>query len=227
MKLYLDTANLQEIRQAAEWGVIAGVTTNPTLLAREQFASLSGHIQEICALVPETVSVEVLATAAGEIVQQGRELAKWDPKVVVKIPLTPDGTAATRRLKAEGIPTNLTMICNTNQGFLAALAGADILCCYISRVDDIGQDSLQMIADLAVFANNAGLSCEIMAASVRQARQVAELARAGADIATIPFAVLRQMYQHPLTDQALVKFQEDWRRRPGAVDPASGKLILR
>lgn len=209
MQLFLDTANLDEIRQAAEWGVLAGVTTNPTLVAKEgrEFHSV---IREIAEIVTGPISAEVVSTKAEEMVEEARVLAGLAEQVVVKIPMIPEGLKAVRRLADEGIRTNVTLIFSVNQALLAARAGAAYVSPFVGRLDDISQDGMQVVEETAeVFAIH-DLPTEIIAASIRHPQHVTRAALAGADIATVPFKILEAMIQHPLTDRGLERFLADW-----------------
>ncbi len=215
MKLFLDTANVDEIRKANEMGVICGVTTNPSLIAKEG-RDYAEALKEICSIVDGPISGEVKATTedAEGMIKEGREIYAIDPKhMVVKIPMTAEGLKAIKVLSAEGIPTNCTLIFSTNQALLAARAGATYVSPFIGRLDDINEDGLALIEDIAnVFALYDDIHTEIISASVRNTSHVLGCARAGADIATVPFKVIEQMCKHPLTDSGIVKFQEDYRK---------------
>lgn len=211
MKLFLDTANLQEIKEAMQWGVIDGVTTNPTLAAREggDFREL---LAEICRIVPGSVSAEVIATETEGMVREARELASVAPQVAVKIPVTPDGIRAVKILAAEGIKCNVTLIFSFNQALLAAKAGACYVSPFVGRLDDIGHDGMALVADISRAFSHYGFSCEVIAASIRHPRHVIEAAMAGSHIATVPFSVLKQMFNHPLTDLGIERFLSDWQK---------------
>ncbi|MGO0123413.1 fructose-6-phosphate aldolase [Desulfothermobacter acidiphilus] len=211
MKLYLDTANLEEIRTAVSWGVIHGVTTNPSLVAREgrDFPSL---VKEIAELVGGPVSAEVISTEAGGMVAEAEKLSCLHPNVVIKIPITPEGLKAVKALKARGIKTNVTLVFSTNQALLASLAGASYVSPFVGRLDDIGQDGMALVAEIAEVFSLHGLPTEIIAASIRHPMHVVAAARAGAHIATVPFRVLEQMVRHPLTDIGIERFLADWHR---------------
>lgn len=212
MKLFVDSADVSEIAELAEWGLLDGVTTNPTLVAktgRPMFEVLA----EICRLVEGPVSAEVTATDTAGMVAEGRRLAEVAPNIVVKLPLTPAGLAACRRLVAEGIRTNVTLCFSPAQGLLAAKAGATFVSPFVGRLDDIGHDGMAVVRDIvAIYRNHPGLKTQVLAASLRHVRHVVQAALAGADAATAPPAVLRQLVRHPLTDIGLERFLEDWRR---------------
>ena len=210
MQLFLDTANLEEIAEAATWGVIAGVTTNPTLVAKEQGLGFSELVTRITALVDGPVSAEVIATDAQGMVNEARVLADIADNVVIKIPMGTEGLKAVNILCGEGISTNVTLVFSAQQGLLAALAGADFVSPFAGRLDDIGHDGLQVVADLVQVFDNYDIDTRIIAASIRHPLHVLDAARMGAHIATVPFAVLKRMANHPLTDQGIERFLADW-----------------
>lgn len=216
MKFFLDTADLDEIREAASWGVIAGVTTNPTLYAKTggKLADFEGHIARICEVVDGPVSAETTAMTRDQIVADGRRLAAIAPNVVVKVPVMPEGLAATRQLAEEGIAVNMTLVFSVTQAILAARAGARYVSPFAGRFDDIAEDGISQIADItaAIQGFDYGHEVEIIAASVRSPHHVAQAALAGADIATVPFGVLKKCVQHPLTDRGLERFLADWKK---------------
>ncbi|MBX5475664.1 MAG: fructose-6-phosphate aldolase [Clostridia bacterium] len=212
MLLFLDSANLTEIRTALSWGVLAGVTTNPTLVAREGRRDFTAFVRELSSLVPGPVNAEVTATDADGMVQQGRELAALGDNVVIKLPCTWDGLAACRRLADDGIATNVTLVFSVNQGLLAARAGAAYVSPFVGRLDDVGQDGMQLVRDLVRLYNQHGIGTKILAASLRHPRHVTDAALAGAHIGTMPFDTMRQLVRHPLTDAGLERFLADWRQ---------------
>ncbi len=222
MKFFLDTADLAEIEEAASWGVLAGVTTNPTLYSRigGKLADFPNHIKKICDMVDGPVSAESVAMTRDEIIRDGRELAAIAPNVVVKVPTMIEGLAATKALAAEGIPVNMTLCFTVPQAIMAARAGARYISPFIGRFDDISEDGLSQFADVVEaignydFADHTvnGEKIEIIAASVRSANHVAQAALMGADIATVPFATLKKCVQHPLTDRGLETFLKDWEK---------------
>lgn len=209
MKLFLDTANLEDIRAAARLGVIHGVTTNPTLISREK-GDFSAIIREIASLVDGPVFAEVLSSGAEGMIREGRELAGVDPAVCVKIPMTEEGLAATSVLSKEGIRVCCTLVFSAAQALLAANAGARYVAPFIGRFDDIGYDGIEAVASIAEVLSDGDFEIEVIAASVRSPLHAVEAARAGADIATVPPKVLFQMARHPLTDAGLEKFMKDW-----------------
>lgn len=209
MKLFLDSADMTEIKQAADWGVIDGVTTNPSLAAKQnkEFSTLIG---EICDLVQGPVSAEVVSTDYRGIMEEARKVSDWDDHVVVKVPLIPEGLKAVKDLTAEGIDTNVTLNFQANQGLLAMKAGATYLSPFIGRLDDRGQEGLRLIEQLVTLKHNFGFDTQILAASIRHPDHVLQSALIGADVATLPFNVLEKLYQHPLTDSGLARFIQDW-----------------
>ena len=215
MKFFVDTADCEEIRALAETGLVDGVTTNPSLVAATGRPPRE-VIAEICGLVSGPVSAEVTATDADGMVEQGRRLSGIAGNVVVKTPLTWDGLAACRRLREDGIGVNVTLCFSAAQALLAARAGASFVSPFIGRLDDVGQDGMALIADIrAIYRQYPDLRTEILAASVRGPRHAVEAAKLGADVATVPPKVLRQMAQHPLTDKGLAAFLADWRAAGG------------
>jgi len=212
MKFYLDTANLNEIREAVSWGAIEGVTTNPTLIAREGKVDFKEHIHAICTIVKGSVSAEVLATDVEAMVSEGRELAGIHPDVMVKIPCTADGLKAIRVLSEEGIKINTTLIFSAPQAILAVKAGATVVSPFVGRLDDIGHEGMELIEQLRQIFDNYGFDTEILVGSVRHPLHIVEGALIGADIATIPFKVLQQLVRHPLTDAGVEQFMKDWNK---------------
>ncbi len=212
MRIFLDTANLDDIREIARWGIISGVTTNPTLLAREG-KNVRDVIVEICEIVNGPVSMEVVSTDAEGMVREAREYVTWHPNVIIKIPMIPEGLAATAILAREGIQVNMTLIFNPNQALFAALAGAAYVSPFLGRLDDISTEGMDLIREIvAVFRQDAHLDTQILAASLRHPRHLVEAAKAGADVATCPPAVIRKALKHPLTDIGLERFLNDWRQ---------------
>ena len=213
MKIFIDTANIEEIRDAATLGVIDGVTTNPSLIAKEG-KKLEDVIGEICALVDGPISGEIKATTNKweDMVAEGKEIAKFHKNMVVKIPMTKDGIIATKELTKLGIKTNVTLIFSVNQALLAAKAGATFVSPFVGRLDDVSEDGIQLIYDIVDVFTNYDIKTEIIAASIRHPLHVVECAKAGADIATIPYKVIMQMIKHPLTDQGIEKFINDYKK---------------
>lgn len=209
VKLFLDTANLKEIEQALTWGVVDGVTTNPTLVAKEgkDFKKL---LAEICRLVTGPVSAEVIATGTAEMVREAEELAAIAPQVVIKVPMTPNGLQAVVALREKEIRCNVTLVFSSNQALLAAKAGAAYLSPFLGRLDDLGYSGVGLVTEICGIFKNYALKSEVIAASIRHPLHVVDVARAGAQIATLPFSVLSQMFKHPLTDLGIERFLADW-----------------
>ncbi len=212
MKFFIDTANLDEIKEAGEMGLIDGVTTNPSLVAKEGTVDFKEHIAKICALVKGDVSAEVTSIDVEGMLREGRELAKIAPNVVIKCPLTLDGLKATRTFREEGTKVNVTLCFSAAQALLAAKAGASYISPFIGRLDDIAQDGMQLIRDIVQIYDNYGFETEVLAASIRHPMHIVDCALAGADVATIPFKVLTQLVKHPLTDKGLESFLSDWKK---------------
>jgi transaldolase len=210
MKIFLDTANLDEIRQAASLGVLDGVTTNPSLMAREDGSDYDETLKEICEIVRGPVSAEVVADEANEMIRQGRAFAKLSEHIVVKIPLLPEGMKAVKVLASEDIKTNVTLCFSANQGLMAAKAGATYISPFIGRLDDAGIDGMQVVADLVEIYERYAFPTQVLAASVRHPMHVLESARLGADVATVPYKVFMQLFRHPLTDVGIDLFNKDW-----------------
>ncbi|MER3479734.1 MAG: fructose-6-phosphate aldolase [Meiothermus sp.] len=211
MKIFLDTANVEEIRQAAALGVLDGVTTNPSLVAREK-REFRRVIQEICEIVKGPVSAETVSLDAEGMVREGRELASWASNIVVKVPMTAEGLKATRALAHEGIRVNMTLIFSANQALLAATAGAWCVSPFAGRLDDISWDGMELVAEIAGIFDIHGIGTRVLAASIRHPMHVLQAAKAGADIATMPAKVFQQLIQHPLTDKGLQQFLADWEK---------------
>ena len=212
MKLFLDTANQAEVEEAVKMGVISGVTTNPSLVAKEGGDYIE-RVTYFCDLVGGPISVEVLSSDADGMLQEARELAKLHENIVIKLPITAESLGVIKQLHAEGIKTNATLCFSANQAILAARAGATFVSPFVGRLNDIGQDGMVLIEEIKTIYNNFGYDTEIIVASVRSPRQVTEAALIGADIATIPFKVLKQMVSHPQTDLGIAKFEADWANR--------------
>jgi transaldolase len=209
MKIFLDTAEIEEIRTAARWGVLDGVTTNPSLYAKVG-GSYDSILQEICKITSGPVSAEVIADDVEGMLEEGRHFAKLAPNIVVKVAMSENGLEAISRFADEGIKTNCTLIFSTNQGLLAAKAGASIVSPFVGRLDDINQDGMTVIRELAEVFSLYDIDSEILAASIRNPLHVTQAALAGSHIATLPFKVLQQMVHHPLTDKGIVQFKKDW-----------------
>ena len=222
MKIFLDTADIDEIRTVARWGVLDGVTTNPSLYAKVG-GSYDSILTEICKITSGPVSAEVIADDVEGMLTEGRHFAKLAPNIVVKVPMSETGLEAIARFAEEGIKTNCTLIFSTNQGLLAAKAGASLISPFVGRLDDINQDGMIVIRELAEMFAIHEIGAEVLAASMRGPLHVTQAALAGAHIATVPFKVLQQMVHHPLTDKGIVQFRKDWdeAHKSAASKPAS------
>ena len=212
MKLFLDTANQAEVEAAVKMGVISGVTTNPSLVAKDGGDYIE-RVKYFCELVGGPISVEVMATDTEGMLKEARELAAMHENIVIKLPITAESLAAIKQLKAEGIKTNATLCFSANQAILAARAGATYVSPFVGRLNDVGMDGMGLIAEIKTIFDNYGFDTEIIVASVRSPRQVTDAAIIGADIATIPFKTLEQMVSHPQTDLGIAKFEADWANR--------------
>lgn len=215
MKFFIDTANLDEIQEAQDLGVLDGVTTNPSLMAKEGItgeANILKHYKDICDIVDDNVSAEVIATEFDKMVAEGKELAKIDDKIVVKVPMIRDGVKAIAALTAEGIRTNCTLIFNAGQAILAAKAGASYVSPFIGRLDDISSDGLALIEQIVGIFDNYGYETEVLAASIRHNMHLIQCAEIGADVATCPLSVITGLLKHPLTDIGLEKFLADYKK---------------
>ncbi len=211
MKFFLDTANLEELRKGADWGIVDGVTTNPTLIAREGVTTAE-QIEKICEIIDGDVSAEVVSTTTQEMLEEGRQLAQMHQNVVVKLPLTRDGIKACSILSGEGVRVNVTLCFSAGQALLAAKAGAYIISPFIGRIDDIGWEGLNLIREIVTIYRNYGFTTQILAASLRSPTHVIESAKAGAHIGTMPFKVLDMLFNHPLTDAGLAQFLKDYQK---------------
>lgn len=212
MKFFIDTANLDEIKKGLDLGMVDGVTTNPSLVAKEQ-KPFEEIIKEICAIVDGPVNAEVVSLEADGMVKEGRQLAAMSDNIVVKIPMIEEGLKAVRRLHAEGIKTNVTLVFSCTQALLAAKAGATYVSPFVGRLDDISENGMDLISDILNIYDNYGYESEVIVASVRNPMHVVQSALMGADIATIPYKVIAQLAKHPLTDIGMEKFLADWEKR--------------
>lgn len=212
MKIFLDTANLSEIKEAVSWGIVDGVTTNPSLMAKESGLSFNQIATQICKIVPGPVSLEVVSPETSVMVKEARRLASIAKNAVIKVPMTNEGIKAVKILEKEKIRCNVTLVFSMNQALLAAKAGASFISPFLGRLDDIGQNGMDLIAEILEMLDNYGFKSEVIAASIRHTQHVKQAALLGCHIATIPFAVLKQMYSHTLTDAGIKKFLEDWEK---------------
>ncbi len=212
MKIFLDTANIEHIRHGVSLGVVTGVTTNPSLISKEGKVDYQKVVKEICSIVPGPVSTEVLSENAQGMVEEAREIAGWADNIVVKIPASVAGVEATSRLAREGIKVNFTLCFSLNQAMLGAAAGAAFISPFVGRLDDIGEDGMEVVADIVEYVDYYELPTEIIAASIRHPQHCLAAARVGSHIATVPYKVLLQMIQHPLTDSGIERFRDDWRK---------------
>ncbi len=217
MQLFLDTANIQHISHGVRMGVITGVTTNPSLISKEGKVDYKRHVQEICSIVPGPVSTEVISQDATKMVHEAKEVASWAKNVVVKIPASLEGVEATYQLAKEGIKVNFTLCFSLNQALLAAAAGAAFVSPFVGRLDDIGENGMGLVKEIVAAYKNYpdSIKTQVIAASIRHPQHCIEAAQAGAQIATIPYQVLTQMIQHPLTDIGIRRFLEDWNKVMG------------
>ena len=210
MKFFLDTANLEEIKTAHSWGVIAGVTTNPTLVSKEGNIDFHTRVREIAETVNGPVSAEAVSLEKSRLIEEAKVLAAIHPQVVVKVPLCPEGLGAVKELTALGIKTNVTLVFSANQAVLAAAAGATYVSPFVGRLDDNGEDGMKLIYDVVEIFDLYGIETKVIAASLRHPAHVLECAKAGADYATVPFKVLKMLFEHPLTKKGIDQFNADW-----------------
>ena len=212
MRIFLDTANINEIKQAAKLGIISGVTTNPSLMSKEGTADYEAIIKEICSIVSGSVSAEVLAEDAESMIKEARIKASWAPNVTIKIPATTDGLQAISTLSKENIEVNMTLCFSVNQALLGALAGTTYVSPFVGRLDDIGHDGMEVVKDIVDVFKQYELPTQVIAASIRHPQHCVAAAKVGAHIATVPYNVLMQMIRHPLTDIGISRFLSDWKR---------------
>lgn len=215
MKIFIDSANLDEIKEASEMGVLDGVTTNPSLVSKEGHKDFRSMLEKICAMVDGDISAEVISTTADEIVKEGRELAKIHDNIVVKVPLITEGLKAVKVFADEGIKTNVTLCFSPSQALLAAKAGAYIISPFVGRLDDISIDGMTLISQILTIYDNYGYDTQVLVASIRHPLHFVDSAMMGADIATLPFKVIKQLAKHPLTDSGLQSFLNDWKKLEG------------
>ena len=211
MQFFLDTANIESIKKFVSWGVVDGVTTNPSLIAKEG-VSLEKRIKEIAEVVDGPISSEVIATDAEGMIKEGREYVKWHKNIYVKLPMTPAGLEACKVLTKEGVKTNVTLVFSSSQALLAAKAGATLISPFVGRLDDISEDGMALIAEIVEIFRNFDIQTKVLAASIRHPRHVIDAARLGADIATMPPEILEKMVKHPLTDKGIAAFLADWEK---------------
>ena len=211
MRIFLDTANIDEIRKGARLGIVSGVTTNPTLVSKEGLNDYKAVVKEICSIIPGPVSAEVVVEGTQAMLEQAREIATWAPNVVIKIPSTIDGLEVISALAGDNIKVNMTLCFSLNQALLGALAGAAYVSPFVGRLDDVGHDGMQLVKDIVEVFSYYHLKTEVLAASIRHPLHCVVAAKAGAHIATVPFKVLMQMMQHPLTDVGIARFLSDWK----------------
>jgi len=211
MRIFLDTANIDQIKQAAKLGVVSGVTTNPSLVSKEGATDYEATIKEICSIIPGPISTEVLVEGVEPMIEQARQISTWAPNVVIKIPATTEGLEVTSVLAKEGIKVNFTLCFSLNQALLGALAGAAYVSPFVGRLDDIGHDGMELVKDIVDVFKHYSLSTEVIAASIRHPLHCIAAAKAGAHIATVPYNVLMQMIHHPLTDIGISRFLSDWK----------------
>lgn len=215
MKFFIDTANFDEIKEAYSWGILSGVTTNPSLVAKEANISFHDRLREIAELVDGSVSGEVISLDAEGMIKEGLELAAIHPNITVKLPMTPEGLKACKFFSEKGIKTNVTLIFSANQALMAARSGATYVSPFLGRLDDIGQNGVELISTIADIFTIHDIKTEIIAASIRHPQHITEAALAGAHISTTPFKVLKQLFNHPLTDKGIEGFLADWSKREG------------
>lgn len=211
MKIFIDSANLAQIRTANEWGIIDGVTTNPSLISQEK-GDFNKIIEEILGIIDGPVSVEVISIDAEGMVREALEFSQWAENVVIKIPITPEGLKAVRKLQDQDVKTNATLVFSANQALLAAKAGATYVSPFIGRLDDAGQDGMQVVREILSIFRNYQFGTEVIVASIRHPLHITESAIAGAQVATVPYNILEKMFLHPLTDTGLEKFLKDWQK---------------
>ena len=212
MRIFLDTANIDQIRQAAKLGIISGVTTNPSLVSKEGLSDYKAVVKEICSIIPGPISAEVLVEGIEPMIEQARQISTWAANIVIKIPATTDGLQVTSSLAKEGIKVNFTLCFSLNQALLGALAGATYVSPFVGRLDDAGHDGMEVVKDIVDVFKSYELTAEVIAASIRHPQHCVTAAKAGAHIATIPYNVLMQMIHHPLTDIGVARFLSDWQR---------------
>lgn len=218
MRLFIDSANIDEIKEVAGWGVISGATTNPSLLAKEG-KDVKTTVNQICRLIEGPVSVEVMGLRTEEMIKEAREFASWHPYVTVKLPMSEQGIKATKILSSDGIKTNITLVFSANQALLAAIAGATYVSPFIGRLDDVGYDGMSLIEEIRTIFDHYVFETQILTASIRHPQHVTTAAKIGSDIATVPYKILKQMFRHPLTESGIKQFLADWESVPNYKVP--------
>lgn len=209
MKFFIDTANIEHIKEIASWGILSGVTTNPSLVAKEG-KDFKEVIKQICEIVDGPISAEVISTQVSDMIKEGEEISKWHKNVVIKLPTTPNGLSACKALTSKNIKVNMTLCFSVNQALLCASAGATFVSPFVGRLDDINQDGIALIRELVQAFTIQKIKTEVLSASIRNPLHVMESAKAGAHVATIPYQIFKQMIQHPLTDKGIERFLADW-----------------
>ncbi|HEX2987965.1 MAG TPA: fructose-6-phosphate aldolase [Chloroflexota bacterium] len=215
MELFVDSADIKEIEEAVGWGIISGVTTNPSLIAKEGKVDFKTVVQQICNMVQGPTSAEVISLDTEGMLKEAREIATWSPHVVIKIPMTWDGIRAAKVLSREGVKTNVTLVFSPNQALLAGLAGATYVSPFLGRLDDAGHDGMSVVGEIVEIYRKQGIQTKVLAASIRHPLHIVQAAKIGADVATVPFKVLKMMVKHPLTDAGIARFLEDWKKVVG------------
>ncbi|MFC2058440.1 fructose-6-phosphate aldolase [Chloroflexota bacterium] len=216
MHIFLDTANIEDIRNAAKLGVVSGITTNPSLVAKEKRADMKEVIREIASIIDGPISAEVLSQEPQAMIKEAKEISSWAPNVVVKIPITVGGLEALSALSKDGIKVNLTLCFSVNQAMLGAIAGAAYVSPFVGRLDDVGHDGMQLVEEIVKVYKNYNMSTQVIAASIRHPLHAIAAAKAGAHVATVPYNILMQMIKHPLTDIGNSRFTQDWQRISGS-----------
>ncbi len=215
MRIFLDTANLDQLRKAARLGVVSGVTTNPSLVSTEHATDYEALVKEICSIIDGPVSAEVTVEGVAAMIEQAKKIAGWAPNVVIKVPCTAEGLEVTRALAKENIEVNFTLVFSLNQALLGALAGAAYVSPFVGRLDDAGHDGMALVKDTVDVFRSYGIGTQVIAASIRHPLHCVAAAKAGAHIATVPYKILMQMISHPLTDVGVARFAADWRKLTG------------
>ncbi|MEK7433940.1 MAG: fructose-6-phosphate aldolase [Cyanobacteriota bacterium] len=209
MKLFIDSANIDEIKEVAGWGVISGVTTNPSLISKES-KDLKTLVNQICRIIDGPVSLEVMGLRTEDMIKEGREYASWNPNIVVKLPMTEQAIKATKILSSDGIKTNITLVFSANQAILASIAGATFITAFVGRIEEAGGNGMSLIKEIKSVYDHYVYDTQIIAGSLRSPQHVTESAKIGTDISTVPYKILKQMFHHPLTDIGIKKYLEDW-----------------